>query len=99
MNISTVTQKLLKVPVIGTILSVLLIRSIIFEPGFPLALIAIALIGLYAFLKHLDTKKIPEVNKRVQADLEKLQAELAKVSLNVGMRRSDYEQKTIKRSF
>lgn len=96
MNISTVTQKLTKVPVLGIILSAMLIRSIIIDPSYPLAIISIGLMGLYAFRMHLDLTKVPEVNKKIQKDVSdlsdtvnRLSDSVSKLTMASGIKRLD----------
>lgn len=83
MNISTATQIMKKVPVLGIILSAMLIRSILIDPSYPLALISIGLMGLYAFRIHLEATKVPEVNKKIQTEVSELRSTVNKLSDSV----------------
>ena len=100
MEFSTLIQSFFKkLPVMGILLSCLLIKSIIFDPSLSLALITIAMSALYGFNQYLNTKKIPEVNIKVMEEIKAIKNQISSLQMASGLKRVDNNDQKIKRFF
>jgi hypothetical protein len=101
MKLSALSESFFKkIPVMGVLLAGLLVKSIIFDPSLPLAIITVAMAGLYGFIQHVNSKKVPEINVKVMEEIKLIKNQVSSLQMASGLKRLDgNEQKTTKRFF
>ncbi len=73
----------MKLDIPTSLLICYLTRLLIFGASVGDALVMLSLAGLFGFIQHLNTKKIPEVNQEIKSDLELIKKEFTDVKSKV----------------